>query len=156
MLGMIPERLDRIGPGASFCAAESTAGSRHHRIFFAMSNRETFHLSDFAKIVLIIAVLTTAGATHLYENRGVSRIGNVTANEMTDTLEWLDQFYASPEGLQRPEGLVKNGHIDFDGISHWLFHIYLQERSLEANPWTARASVEKAIRGTAEWQEKHR
>jgi hypothetical protein len=125
-------------------------------IFFSMSNRETFHLSDFAKILLIIAVLATAGATHLYENWSVSRIGNVTANEMTDTLEWLDQFYASPEGLQRPGGLIKNGHIDFDGISHWLFRVYLQERSQETNPWTARASVEKAIRGTPEWHEKHR
>lgn len=121
-----------------------------------MSDRETFHLSDFAKILLIIAVLATAVATHLYENWGVSRIGNVTANEMTDTLEWLDQYYASPQGLQRPEGLIKNGHIDFDAISHWLFRIYLQERSQEANPLTARASVEKAIRGTPEWQEKHR
>jgi hypothetical protein len=121
-----------------------------------MSNRTTFHLSDFAKILLIGAVLATAGATHLYENRGVSRIGNVTGNEMTDTLEWLDQFYASPEGLQRPDGLVKNGHIDFDGISQWLFRVYLEERSVEADPRTARANVEKAIRGTPEWKEKHR
>jgi hypothetical protein len=125
-------------------------------LFFTMSDRDTFHLSDFAKILLIIAVLATAGATHLYENRSVARIGTVTANEMTDTLEWLDQFYASPEGLQRPEGLVKNGHIDFDAISHWLFRTYLEERSREPNPWTARASVEKGIRGTPEWQEKHR
>jgi hypothetical protein len=122
----------------------------------AMSNRTTFHLSDFAKILLIGAVLATAGATHLYENRGVSRIGNVTGSELTDTLEWLDQFYASTEGLQRPEGLVKNGRIDFDGISQWLFHTYLEERSAEPNPWAARASVEKAIRGTPEWKEKHR
>jgi hypothetical protein len=121
-----------------------------------MSNRMTFYLSDFAKILLIIAVLATAGATHLYENGGVSRIGNVTANEMTDTLRWLDQFYESPQGLQRPEGLVENGRIDFDAISQWLFRTYLQERSHEATPETARASIEKAIRATPEWQEKHR
>jgi hypothetical protein len=104
-----------------------------------MSIRATFHLSDFAKIMLIISVLATAGGMHLYENRGVSRIGNVNGNEMTDTLEWLDQFYASPQGLQRPAGLVKDGHIDLDGISQWLFRMYLEERSREADPWTARA-----------------
>ena len=115
-----------------------------------------FHLSDFAKILLIAAVLVTTGATHLYDNWSTVRAENVTANEMTATLEWLDQFYASPQGLQRPEGLVENGRIDFDAISHWLFQIYLHERSLEASPEAARASIEKAIRATAEWQKKHR
>jgi len=120
-----------------------------------MSNRTTFHLSDFAKILLIVAVLATAGATHLYDNWSVVRAENVTANEMTTTLEWLDQFYASAEGLQRSEGLVENGRIDFDAISHWLFRIYLHERSLEATPEAARASIEKAIRATPEWKTKH-
>src|SRR5262245_18776754 len=118
-----------------------------------MSNRNIFHLSDLAKILLIITVLATAGATHLYER---SRIGNVTANEMTAALEWLNQFYASPEGLQRPDGLVENGRIDFRAISHWLFHVYLQERSREATPEAAMASIEKAIRATPEWRDKHR
>ena len=71
-----------------------------------MSNRETFHLSDFAKILLIIAVLATAGATHLYENWSVSRIGNVTANEMTDTLEWLE---SSSAAVKRPPASMAGG-----------------------------------------------
>jgi hypothetical protein len=121
-----------------------------------MSNGTTFHLSDFAKILLIAAVLVTAGAMHLYERSDASRIGAVTAREMTDALEWLDAFYRSPEGLQRPDGLVQNGHVDFDAISHWLFRIYLEQRSLQGSPGLARESVEKAIRATPEWQQKHR
>lgn len=121
-----------------------------------MSNGTTFHLSDFAKILLIAAVLATAGAMHLYESSDGSRIGPVTAGEMTDALQWLDEFYRSPGGLQRPDGLVQNGHVDLDAISHWLFRIYLEQRSLQESPGLAREFVEKAIRATPEWQQKHR
>jgi hypothetical protein len=121
-----------------------------------MSNGTTFHLSDFAKILLLSAVLVTASVMHLYERSDASRIGAATAVEMTDALEWLDEFYRSPGGLQRPDGLVQNGHVDFDAISHWLFRIYLEERSAQGSPELARASVEKAIRATPEWQQKHR
>ena len=126
-----------------------------------MSHRPAFHLSDFAKILLIAAVLATAGATHMYENRGdenrnVLRIKHFTPNEMTDTLEWLDRYYASSGGLQRPDGLVTNGRIDFDAVSHWLFRHYLDARSRGATPQVARASIENAIRATPEWQKKHR
>jgi hypothetical protein len=115
-----------------------------------------FHLSDFAKILLIIAVLGTAAATHVYENRNGLRIEHFTPNEMTDTLEWLDGYYASSDGLQRPDGLVTNGRIDFNAVSHWLFRHYLDARSRGATPQMARASVEHAIRATPEWQKKHR
>lgn len=121
-----------------------------------MSNETTFHLSDFAKMLLIAVALVTAGAVHLYEKSDGSHIGPVTAGEMTETLEWLDEFYRSPGGLQRPDGLVQNGHVDFDAISHWLFRIYLEQRSLQGSPGLARESVEKAIRATPEWQQKHR
>ena len=121
-----------------------------------MSNRTTLRLSDFAKILVIVAVLATGAATHLYDNWRAFRMEEVTANEMTATLKWLDQFYASADGLQRSGGLVENGRIDFDAISQWLFRIYLHERSLDASPESARISIEKAIRATPEWQRKHR
>jgi hypothetical protein len=126
-----------------------------------MWHRSAFHLSDFAKILLIVAVLATAGATHMYENqmdenRNVLRIEHFTPNEMTDTLEWLDRYYASLAGLQRPDGLVTNGRIEFDAVSQWLFRHYLDARSRGATPQAARASVENAIRATPEWQKKHR
>ena len=121
-----------------------------------MWQHSAFHLSDFAKILLIVAVLATAGATHVYENRNVLRIRNFTPNELTDTLEWLDRYYASSDGLQRPGGLVTNGRIEFDAVSQWLFRHYLDARSRGATPQIARASVENAIRATPEWQKKHR
>ena len=121
-----------------------------------MSNRTALRLSDFEKILLIVAVLATGTATHLYDNWRMFRMEDLTANEMTATLEWLDQFYASSAGLQRSGGLVENGRIDFEAISQWLFRIYLHERALDASPEAARASIEKAIRATPEWQGKHR
>ena len=126
-----------------------------------MWDRSAFHLSDFAKILLIVAVVATAGATHLYENRGIEyrnelRIQHFTPNEMTDTLEWLDRYYASLGGLQRPDGLVTNGRIEFDAVSQWLFRHYLDARGRGATPEAARASIENAIRATPEWQKKHR
>lgn len=120
-----------------------------------MRHGPAFHLSDFAKTLLIVAVLATAGTTHMYENRNVLRI-NFTPDEMTDTLEWLDGYYASSDGLQRADGLVTNGRIDFNAVSQWLFHHYLEARSRGATPQIARASVEDAIRATPEWQKKHR
>jgi hypothetical protein len=125
-----------------------------------MWHRSALHLSDFAKILLIVAVVATAGATHIYETRGyenggVLRINQFTPNEMTDTLEWLDRYYASLGGLQRPGGLVTNGRIEFDAVSQWLFRHYLDARSRGATPQDARASIESAIRATPEWQKKH-
>ena len=124
-------------------------------IFFVME-RDVFHLSDFAKILLLVAVLTTAGATHVYDTWGVFRVEELTAVEMTEALRWLDDFYKAPDGLRRPDGILTDGAIDYDSISNWLFRNYLQARFLGATPLAARDAVRKAIQATPEWQEKHR
>jgi len=75
--------------------------------------------------------------------------------EALDEMNWLDAYYAAPEGLQRPTGLSKNGKPDFEGISAWYLDIYQQERMKGASRDVARAAYVNQIRRSAEWQAKH-
>ena len=118
--------------------------------------QETRGLSDLARILLVVAVLVTAVATHFLDTYHVFRVEDLTATEMTETLQWLDGFYRAPEGLQRPAGIVTDGKVDFESISNWLFRNYLQARSHGATPEQARESVAKQIRDSPEWQSKHK
>jgi hypothetical protein len=112
-------------------------------------------LSDFARILLVAAVLVTAVATHFIDTYHVFRIEALTASEMSDTLQWLDHFYAAPEGLQRPTGIIVDGKVDFESIANWLFRNYLQARSHGATPEEAREIVAGQIRDSDEWKRKH-
>ncbi|HEX7797343.1 MAG TPA: hypothetical protein VF456_23440 [Vicinamibacterales bacterium] len=118
--------------------------------------QDTRRLSDLARILLVVAVLVTAVATHYLDTHRVFRVEDLTATEMTDTLKWLDTFYRSPEGLQRPTGIIANGDVDYESISNWLFRNYLQARAQGATAEDAREIVAKHIRESPEWQEKHK
>jgi len=113
-------------------------------------------LSDFARILLVVAVVATATITHYVDNYGEFRIEDLTATEMSETLRWLDDFYSAPEGLRRPTGIVTDGKVDFESIATWLFRNYLQARSHGATPEEAREIVTRQIRESPEWKEKHR
>ena len=63
--------------------------------------------------------------------------------------------YRSAEGLQRKEGLSKNGVPDWEGVGAWLFSVYFMARVDGRTPDQARAAVVAAIRQTDEWQSKH-
>src|SRR5258708_34989749 len=117
--------------------------------------QDTRRLSDLARILLVVAVLVTAVVTHFLDTYHVFRVEDLTATEMTDTLKWLDTFYRSPEGLQRPTGIVTDGKVDFESISNWLFRNYLQARSHGATPDEARESVAKQIRESPDRQTQH-
>jgi hypothetical protein len=76
-------------------------------------------------------------------------------SEIQRVMTWLNEFYKSPEGLQRPEGLWIQGHPDFEGISVWVFDRYLRHR-LKGDPEEqARQSVVDAIKQSDEWRAKH-
>ena len=117
--------------------------------------QDTRRLSDLARILLVVAVLATAVVTHFLDTYHVFRVEDLTATEMTDTLKWLDTFYRSRDGLQRPTGIVVDGNVDYASISNWLFRNYLQARAQGATADEARESVAKQIRDTPEWKEKH-
>lgn len=118
--------------------------------------QDTRRLSDLARILLVVSVLITAVVTHFLDTHNVFRVEDLTATEMSETLQWLDTFYRSSEGLQRPTGVITDGKVDFESISNWLFRNYLQARAHGATPEEARESVAKQIRESAEWQEKHK
>ena len=75
--------------------------------------------------------------------------------EMMQAGTWLDGYYRSAEGLQRKEGLSKNGVPDWEGIGAWLFGVYFMARVDGKTPEQARGAVVAAIRRTDEWQSKH-
>jgi hypothetical protein len=76
--------------------------------------------------------------------------------ETQRVMTWLNDFYKSTDGLQRPEGLWIDGHPDFQGISMWVFDVYLRDRLRGQSEEEARRSVEEAIRQSDEWRTKHR
>lgn len=80
-------------------------------------------------------------------------------DEMHATGLWLDGYYASREGLQRPMGLSIGGRPDWEGVGAWLFDVYLKARLAGLTPEQARARVVSEIRRaggpTGEWQIKH-
>ena len=117
--------------------------------------QDSRRLSDLARILLVAAVLITAVTTHFIDTYGVFRVEDLKASEMNATLQWLDEFYKAPEGLQRPTGIITNGRVDFESIANWLFRNYIQARSHGATPEEARELVAKQIRESDEWRSKH-
>jgi hypothetical protein len=77
--------------------------------------------------------------------------------ELASIVQWLDEFYKSPDGLQRPGGLVNRStnQIDGEAIGAWVLDVYLKARLEGATPEDARQRVAENIRGTDEWQRKH-
>jgi hypothetical protein len=75
--------------------------------------------------------------------------------EALNELVWLDGYYASPDGLQRPNGLSLNGKPDFEGVAAWYLDVYQRERMAMKSRAEARAAYVSQIRRTAEWQARH-
>ena len=73
-------------------------------------------------------------------------------------VQWLDDFYRAPEGLQRPNGLWRadTNRTDAEAIGVWVLDVYLQSRLRGASDAEARKAIEDAIRGSDEWKQKHR
>ena len=76
--------------------------------------------------------------------------------EIQRVMTWLDGFYRSSDGLQRPEGLWINGHPDYEGLSVWVFDVYLRRRLSGDSEEDARKAVETALKRSEEWRTKHR
>jgi hypothetical protein len=79
----------------------------------------------------------------------------IDRNELLDAMTWLDQYYASSEGLQRPDGLSLGGKPDFEGIAAWVFDVFLGSRLAGLDVETCRQNVVYSIQQTEEWKTKH-
>lgn len=75
--------------------------------------------------------------------------------EFFDEMMELHRFYASHEGLQRPNGLSRDGQPDFEGLAAWLFDIYLNARLLGKSKSEARELYRAEIRKSTEWKSIH-
>jgi len=76
--------------------------------------------------------------------------------EIRRAMLWLNDFYKSADGLQRSDGLWIDGHPDFEGLSAWVFEVYLRSRLRGLSEEQARQAVVDAIKRSDEWQAKHR
>lgn len=76
--------------------------------------------------------------------------------EVQRVMTWLHEFYKSPDGLQRPEGLWIHDHPDYEGLSVWIFDVYLRHRLKGETEEQARQAIENAVKQSEEWRIKHR
>jgi hypothetical protein len=76
--------------------------------------------------------------------------------EMAAVVAWLDEFYRSKEGLQRPGGLVNaDNRPDGEAIGVWVLDVYIKARIEGATEEEARQRVMDNIKATEEWRKKH-
>ena len=76
--------------------------------------------------------------------------------EMAAAVAWLDEFYRSNDGLQRPGGLVNaESRPDGEAIGVWILDVYLKARIEGASEEEARQRVMDNIKATEEWRKKH-
>jgi hypothetical protein len=91
------------------------------------------------------------------ERMASERIKNLRREEMVATVQWLDDFYRAPEGLQRPDGLWRADarRPDAEAIGVWVLDVYLQARLAGRSDAEARQAIVEQIRSTDEWRQKH-
>jgi hypothetical protein len=77
--------------------------------------------------------------------------------ELVQVVQWLDEFYRSADGLQRPSGLwlPEANRPDGEAIGVWVLDVYLQARIGGASTDEARQAVIDSIKATDEWRSKH-
>lgn len=91
------------------------------------------------------------------ERMAAERIKNLRREEMVAMVQWLDDFYRSTEGLQRPTGLWRAdlNKPDAEAIGVWVLDVYLQARLEGKSDADARQAVVDQIKSTDEWRQKH-
>ncbi|HJU41193.1 MAG TPA: hypothetical protein VJ691_00205 [Vicinamibacterales bacterium] len=91
------------------------------------------------------------------ERMAAERIRSLRREEMVSAVQWLDDFYRSKEGLQRPTGLWRPdlNKPDAEAIGVWVLDVYLQARLTGKSDAEARQAVADQIKSTDEWRRKH-
>jgi hypothetical protein len=125
------------------------------------------------RVLAVAAVILAVTSIHFYSQNGQLRAQLADAQapavmrhlaaesmegqgaEIQRVMTWLDAFYKSADGLQRSEGLWIKGHPDYEGISAWIFDVYLRDRLNGLTEAEAQERVATAIRQSEEWRTKH-
>jgi hypothetical protein len=128
------------------------------------------------RILAVVSALLAALVIHQYsqigqlraevanaEERGAMNAKSSMVNSLTEqgaelqrTMSWLNDYYKAPDGLKRPGGLWIDGHPDFEGLSVWVFTVYLPHRFRGDTEEQSRQAVVDAIKQSEEWQVKHK
>ena len=128
------------------------------------------------RILAVVSALLAALVIHQYsqigqlradvanaEERGAINARSSMVNsfveqgpEIQRTMSWLNDYYKAPDGLQRPTGLWIDGHPDYEGLSVWVFTVYLPRRLRGDSEEQARQAVVDTIKQSEEWQVKHK
>jgi hypothetical protein len=84
------------------------------------------------------------------------RLKNNRADVM-QAAQWLHQYYASPEGLHRADGLWRADlkQPDFEAIGAWIIDVYLNARIEGKTDEEAKKLIKDAIQGSDEWKRVH-
>ena len=77
--------------------------------------------------------------------------------DVMQAAQWLHQYYASPEGLRRPDGLWRpdQKQPDFEAIGAWIIDVYLTARIEGKTDEEAKKMIKDAIQGSDEWKRVH-
>jgi hypothetical protein len=91
------------------------------------------------------------------ERLATERLKTLRREEMAAAVQWLDDFYRSADGLQRPAGLWRpdTNKPDAEAIGVWILDVYLQSRMAGKSDAEARQVVVDQVKGTDEWRLKH-
>ena len=91
------------------------------------------------------------------ERMALERLKTFRREELAAAIQWLDDFYRSAEGLQRPGGLWRQdlNKPDAEAIGARILDVYLQERVAGKSDAEAKQAIVDQIRGTDEWRLKH-
>lgn len=91
------------------------------------------------------------------ERLATERLKALRREEMVAVVQWLDDYYRSADGLQRPGGLCRADICRPDGeaIGVWILDVYLQARMAGKFDEEARRAVVDQVRATDEWRLKH-
>ena len=91
------------------------------------------------------------------ERMAAERLKTLRREEMVAAVQWLDDFYRSADGLQRPTGLwlPDLNKPDGEAIGVWILDVYLQSRIAGKSDAEARQVVDGSVKGTDEWRQKH-
>jgi hypothetical protein len=77
--------------------------------------------------------------------------------DVMQAAQWLHQYYASPEGLRRSDGLWRSDQKqpDFEAIGAWVIDVYLNARVEGKSDEEAKQLIKDAIQGSDEWRRVH-
>lgn len=91
------------------------------------------------------------------ERMALERLKAVRREELVAAIQWLDDFYRSADGLQRPGGLWRQdlNTPDAEAIGAWILDVYLQARIAGQSDADARQAIVDQVKGTDEWRKKH-